>query len=212
MIPPAGGLYAILDVGTAPATEPVGLAQAALASGAAMLQLRDKVSAPARRHEHARRLLDLCCAAGVPLLINDEVALAADVGAHGVHLGQNDATLAGARQQLGADAIIGVTCHASLEAAHEAARAGASYVSFGRFFASRTKPGAPPADPSILTLARQQLSLPVVAIGGVNADNGGALIAAGADWLAVSGALFGADDVRQAAARIAGLFAAGASH
>lgn len=202
----AGGVYAILDAGTVPADQRITSAQAALSGGARMLQYRDKCSDAETARTHAAKLLSACQRAGVPLIINDDVALAAAIGADGVHLGRADSTVAEARERLGPSAIIGATCHASLDAAIAAARDGASYVSFGRFFASATKPHAPPADLSILGQARAHLSLPVVAIGGIDADNGGSLIAAGADWLAASGAIFRAQDVHGAAGRIAGLF------
>lgn len=206
MLPPRG-VYAILDAGTAPCDDLVTLAEAALVGGARMLQYRDKAHDQNTAYANARALLTICRHAGVPLIINDDVALTATIGADGVHLGQTDTNIAHARRHLGAGAIIGATCHASPSAATTAARAGASYVSFGRFFASGTKPDAPPADLAVLEQARKNLSLPLVAIGGVDADNGASLLSAGADWLAISAAIFGATDVRAATAEIAALFA-----
>ena len=128
------------------------------------------------------------------------------VGARGVHLGQQDSSITEARNLLGADSIIGVTCHDSVEQALRAQDEGADYVAFGRFFPSRTKPDAPPADIAVLTTARQQLDIPTVAIGGVNADNGALLRDAGADMLAVIDGLFGRDDVGAAATELVRLF------
>jgi thiamine-phosphate pyrophosphorylase len=206
MTAPRRGLYAILDAGRIPADQRIAAARDAIAGGAVMLQYRDKTGAAADRRESAAALQVCAAAAGVPLLINDDAALAAQVGAAGVHLGQDDIPVAAARQRLGAGAIIGVTCHDDLELARAAATAGADYLSFGRFFASTTKPGASGADPAVLTTAREIFDLPIIAIGGVNADNGAALIAAGADLLAVAGAVFGADDIQAAAQDIANLF------
>lgn len=203
---PAHGLYGILDADTVPARNHVQAAEAALAGGIGMLQYRDKHSDAATTASHARALLAACRQANVPFIVNDAVETAAAIGADGVHLGQADTAVADARNQLGCEAIIGATCHANLDAALAAARAGADYVSFGRFFASTTKPDAPPANPAILEQASKRLAVPVVAIGGVDADNGRILLNAGADWLAVSGAVFGATDQRAAAANIAGLF------
>lgn len=204
---PRRGLYAILDAGRVPAGRRVAAAREAIAGGAAMLQYRDKTGDGAARRAAAAALQECAAAAGVPLLINDDAALAAEIGAAGVHLGQRDMPAAAARERLGPDAIIGVTCHDNLHLARAAAAAGADYLSFGRFFPSVTKPGASDADPAVLTAARREFDLPIVAIGGVNADNGAALIAAGADLLAAAGAVFGADDIRAAACRIADLFA-----
>lgn len=203
---PRRGLYAILDAGLVPADRRVDAAREAIAGGAAMLQYRDKTGDDAVRRRSAAALCDCAREAGIPLLVNDDVALAAETGADGVHLGKDDASPQAARDRLGADAIIGATCHADLDLARAAAAAGADYLSFGRFFPSATKPGAPAADPAVLTAARREFGLPIVAIGGVNADNGAALIAAGADLLAAAGAVFAADDVRTTARRIADLF------
>lgn len=203
---PRRGLYAILDAGSVPPERRVAAAREAIAGGAVMLQYRDKTGASALRYETARALQAYAREAGVPLLINDDLDLAAEIGAAGVHLGQSDAPPAEAHRRLGPGAIVGVTCHAELALARAAAWAGADYLSFGRFFASATKPGAPGADPSVLAAARNEFDLPIVAIGGVNADNGGRLLTAGADLLAAAGAVFAADDVRAAARGIADLF------
>lgn len=109
-------------------------------------------------------------------------------------LGQEDGSLREARQQLGSQALIGATCHASLELAEQAVSEGASYIAFGRFFQSVTKPGAPAATPALLQRARQRFSLPIIAIGGITLHNAPQLLGAGADYLAVINGLFGAPD------------------
>jgi thiamine-phosphate pyrophosphorylase len=122
-----------------------------------------------------------------------------------VHVGRDDASLAEARAALGPAAIVGVSCYDDLGRAAEAAASGASYVAFGSFFASPTKPGARRASPSLLADARH-LAVPKVAIGGLTPDNAPALVAAGADLLAVSSAIFDAPDPRAAARAFAALY------
>ncbi|HVB83842.1 MAG TPA: thiamine phosphate synthase [Rhodanobacteraceae bacterium] len=196
------GLYAITD---GPRADLQAIAEAALSGGAGMLQYRDKTADLARRRAEATALQALCRTHGVPLIINDDVALAAVVGAAGVHLGELDVDIATARARLGPDAIIGASCYDSLQRARQLAAAGADYLAFGAFFPSPTKPHARRAAPSLLREAAV-LGLPRVAIGGITPDNGGALIDAGADLLAVVSGVFGATDVRAAAHRYAILF------
>lgn len=196
------GLYAITD---GPREDLLAAAREALEGGAAMLQYRDKTRDSARRLREARELAALCRAFAVPLIINDDFGLAHASGAAGVHLGENDGAIADARAALGADAIIGVSCYDSLRRAQDAAAAGADYLAFGAFFPSRTKPAARRATPGLLRDARR-LGLPLVAIGGITRENGGSLIAAGADYLAVVSGVFGASDIRAAARHYAELF------
>ena len=161
----------------------------ALIGGAKLIQYRDKSTDTAKRLHEAQQLKDLCQCYNVPLIINDDLELAAQLGV-GVHLGQQDGSIALARQHLGQDAIIGATCHNSLEFAKQAATQGASYLAFGAFYPSSTKPLAQAADLQTLTQAKQLFSLPVVAIGGINLDNARPLIDAGADYLAVISDIF----------------------
>ncbi|AJD46946.1 thiamine-phosphate diphosphorylase [Alcanivorax sp. S71-1-4] len=203
---PQRGLYAITDPHLLPGDRLLPACAEALAGGARLLQYRDKPADAATRLTRARALRALTRDHGALLIINDDPQLAADCGADGVHIGQGDGGIARARALLGADAIVGVTCHASLDMARQAQADGADYVAFGRFFPSRTKPQAPPADLAVLRAARAALTLPRVAIGGVNADNAPALIDAGADILAVIHALFGTTDIRAAARQLAELF------
>ncbi|MEX2474300.1 thiamine phosphate synthase [Marinobacter sp.] len=184
------GLYAITDSALLPDDTLLPAVEAALKGGVALVQYRDKHSADITRLNQARNLVALCRMAGVPLLINDDPQLAKRVHADGVHLGQSDESLASARRLLGDQAIIGATCHGDLVLAETARTDGADYLAFGRFYGSSTKPGAPAADPAVLTQARQW-RLPLTAIGGITTENGAALIQAGADMLAVVGGLFG---------------------
>ena len=160
-----------------------------IAEGAVLLQYRNKAAGAALRRRQAQALLPLCDAHGVGLVINDDWRLAADMGAAGVHLGETDGELAEARRVLGHDALIGASCYNRLELAVAAQSAGASYVAFGAFFDSGTKPMARRAPLALLGQARA-LGLPTVAIGGITPDNARSLLAAGADLIAVLGAVF----------------------
>jgi thiamine-phosphate pyrophosphorylase len=196
------GLYAITD---GPRDDLLVACESALAGGAALLQYRDKKQDAARRLAEARALAALCAQRAVPLIVNDDVELAAAAGAAGVHLGEDDADIASARARLGANAIVGVSCYDSLERARDLAAAGADYLAFGAFHPSPTKPNARKATLSLLREANA-FGLPLVAIGGITAENGRAIVEAGADYLAVISAVFGAKDVRAAAREFAVLF------
>lgn len=185
------GLYAITDSELLKG-KLLPYVEAALKGGVKLLQYRDKSSDDARRLREAEALRELCNRYGAALIINDDAELAARLGV-GLHLGQGDGSLSVARALLGRKAIIGGTCHGQLALAETAAKEGASYVAFGRFFNSTTKPGAPAADIDLLDAARAQITLPIVAIGGVTLDNAPALIAHGASMVAVVHGLFGAD-------------------
>ena len=196
------GLYAITD---GPRDDLLAACEATLAGGAALLQYRDKTRDRQRRLDEASALAALCMRYDIPLIVNDDVELAATVGAAGVHLGEDDVDIASARAVLGADAIIGVSCYDSIGRARDLAAQGASYLAFGAFFASPTKPHARRATTALLREAKA-LGVPRVAIGGITAENGRSLIDAGADYLAAISAVFGADDVRAAARSFAALF------
>jgi len=200
------GLYVITDAGLQAPGQLVQRVQQAIDGGAVLVQYRDKSNDTARRQQQARALVELCHTRGVALIINDDVALAAAVGAHGVHLGRDDSSLATAREQLGETAIIGVSCYNRWSLAEQAVNAGADYIAFGRFFASRTKPDAVEADPGLLKRAQHEFDVPVAAIGGINTGNAGQLIDAGADLLAVVHDVFSTDDVYAAAQAYQALF------
>lgn len=195
----SGGLYAIYDRAGL-ADDRLSAVEAVLAAGVGRLQYRDKrAGAPDRRLIAA--LAERCRAHGAALIINDDWRLAADIGADGVHLGQSDGDPAAARAALGPDALIGISCQNRIDRARAGIAAGADHASFGRFFVSTTKPDAPPADPKVLGKARA-LGVPVVAIGGIHVDNARIVLEAGADWIAVSGALFGAAEPQAIAGRL----------
>lgn len=206
---PLRGLYAITDSVLLAEGRLLPYVEAALKGGARLLQYRDKSTDHPRRLAEARALQALCADYHASLIINDDCALAAELGV-GLHLGQTDGSLAEARRRLGPEAIIGATCHAQLALAEQAQAAGASYLAFGRFFDSQTKPGAPAATPALLAEAKARFHRPLVAIGGVTRDNAPLLIAQGADLLAVVHALFAADstaEVERRARAFSALFA-----
>ena len=198
------GLYAITP-DLANTTDLIARVAAAIAGGARLVQYRNKSAEPSLRLEQARALKALC-ASRAALVVNDDVDIALAVDADGVHLGADDGSVAAARDRLGKDKLIGVSCYDSIERAHEAQRAGADHVAFGSFFASPTKPGAVRAPLTLLEQAKRETGLPVVAIGGITLDNGAVLIRAGADALAVISALFEVADIEARAARFTRLF------
>jgi len=200
------GLYAITDAQLASGLGLERQVRAALAGGARIIQYRDKGSDPSRRLNETRALQHLCRESGAPLIINDNLELAVSIGADGIHLGRDDPDPEGARLQLGPDAIIGVSCYNRFELALDAQQAGADYIAFGRFFPSSIKPDAVQATSSLLHRAAKELAIPVVAIGGITPENGGALIEAGADMLAVIHAVFGQTDIQAACESFKQLF------
>lgn len=199
------GLYAVtpdrLDTSAL-----LSMARQALAGGARILQYRNKSAAPALRIEQAAALQALTAEGGASFIVNDDAWLAAHVNADGVHLGAEDGSIAEARALLGGDKIIGCSCYNRLSLAHRAVEAGADYVAFGAFFPSAVKPGAAVADVCLLQQAREELNVPLVAIGGIDLGNGRPLIHAGADMLAVVSALFGAPDITATARAFSSMF------
>ncbi len=194
MTQPPPRLYGITSRELMPGSLMTTKVRAAVVGGCGWIQYRDKSDNHRRRTQEATALRDLCHEYGAKLIINDDLDLAESIGADGIHLGQGDADAASARARLGTDAIIGVTCHASVALALTARDAGASYVAFGRFFDSATKPGASTAPLDVLTRAREQLDIPIVAIGGISLASAAAILAAGADTLAVCAAVFDCAD------------------
>jgi len=165
---------------------------------AALLQYRNKVADDALKREQVAALLPLCHEVGVPLIINDDWALARELGADGAHLGKDDGELRAARALLGDGAILGASCYDDILRAETAAVASASYLAFGAFFPSPTKPDARRATPQLLQ-ASAHLGLARVAIGGITPDNARQLVVAGADMVAVISGVFDAPDPAVAA-------------
>lgn len=199
------GIYVITDAQLTPSERLLPAVAAALRGGAGMVQYRDKGDPHLerqRRAREARALLELCRDYAVPLIINDDIELAADINADGVHLGRDDAQPTQARQRLGEDAIIGVSGYAD-PAAVETPEA--DYIAFGRLFDSPTKPQATPASLGVLRKARQLSDKPLVGIGGITADNAPLVCNAGAHWLAVVSSVFAASDIEQATQQLSHL-------
>jgi thiamine-phosphate pyrophosphorylase len=182
------------------------LVRAAMEGGMRILQLRNKPASAALREVQARALREITRAYGCTLIINDDAKLAAQVDADGAHLGAEDGSIREARALLGPHKLLGATCYGKLENARTALADGADHVAFGGFFRSTVKPGNPQRPLSLLTDAKREFKVPVVAIGGITQATTPQLIAAGADSVAVITALFGAPDVAQAAREFCALF------
>lgn len=202
---PTQGLYAITPE-LKSTRELILSVEKVIDGGATVIQYRDKKNNLSNRLKISETLLTLCHKRGIPLIINDDIALAIKIGADGVHLGKNDCNLNAARAQLGSTAIIGVSCYNLLEKAIEAESKGANYVAFGRFFPSQSKPTATAVELTTLEQAKALLSIPIVAIGGITTENGQSLITAGADLLAVIHSLFKNGCPKKAAQRFKALF------
>lgn len=200
------GLYAITDTALCAERGLVHDVAAAIRGGAVMIQYRDKSADAARREREARELLQLCRKHKRPLIINDDIELAREIGADGVHLGAEDAGLRAARSRLGQDAIIGISCYNSMELARKARRAGADYIALGAFYETQTKSATVRAPLALLREASDNLRLPIVAIGGITPDNGATLVEAGAQMLAIVSGVFGSEDPEQAARSYSALF------
>lgn len=200
------GLYAITDAQLLADNNFVDRVSQALAGGARIIQYRDKSRLHDKRQQQAQALRALCTQHNALLIINDDVELAHNVRADGVHLGLDDADISEARARLGANAIIGVSCYNQYPLAERAALQHADYIAFGAFFTSPTKPAAVKAEVDLILRAKQQLSLPVCAIGGITLNNAPPLLAAGADMLAVISDVFAAADITARAQCFAALW------
>jgi thiamine-phosphate pyrophosphorylase len=188
------GLYAITpDVVDATAT--MRMVSAALAGGAKFVQYRQKNANSRGQARQARELNELCLASGASLIINDNVELAQQINAAGVHLGRDDMSVTEARRQLGINKIIGASCYNQMALAEAAVASGADYIAFGAFFASQIKPDAVRAELALIVEAKKKFNIPIVAIGGISLQNAPPLISAGADAVAVISDLFNAPDI-----------------
>ncbi len=200
------GLYVITDARLIGGERLIPAVESAIRGGARWVQYRDKQRDHSRRLSEATALADCCRRHHVGFIVNDDIELALASRADGVHLGEEDPSLPRARRILGSQAIIGISCYDRLDAATEAEQQGADYVAFGSVFPSPTKPEAVHADLALICQARATLSIPVCAIGGINAGNAAQVAAAGADMLAVISGVFSEDDIESVARRIASAF------
>ncbi len=181
--------------------------KAALEGGAVVVQYRNKRSSAGKRIEHAIALAALCEKHGAVFIINDDVKLAFEVEADGVHLGKTDGDITVARKKLGANRLIGASCYDRLDLAEAAVGAGADHIAFGSVFASSTKPNAVRAPLELFAHARH-LKVPMIAIGGITAENATPVVTAGADALAVISDIFDAPDINARARAYQSLFSA----
>jgi thiamine-phosphate pyrophosphorylase len=199
------GLYVITDEKLIPQNKFRESVEQALLGGARIIQYRDKSADETKRLRQATELKQLCEKYQATLIINDDVGLALNVQADGVHIGKYDTTLAETRQHVG-DKIIGVSCYNQFDLALAAEKNGADYIAFGSFFTSSTKPDAAQADRALLTQAGQLLTIPVCAIGGINVHNAASLIQAGTDMVAVISDVFAAKNIREQCEKLSALF------
>ena len=188
------GLYVITDEHLINKKDFDRKVEQALQGGAKIIQYRDKSNDTKKRQHQALSLRLLCEKYNALCLINDDIQLAKIVNAHGVHLGRDDASLLTARDVLGIDAVIGVSCYNDLSLALSAEKNGANYVAFGAIFPSPTKPNAPVTGLEIITRAKQKLSLPICTIGGINHKNIRQVIHSGADMTAVISEIFASNN------------------
>lgn len=199
------GLYAITDPKLM-GDDIILKAEQAIRGGINILQYRNKTASLAQQEQEAQTLAKLCKQHNVVFIINDNVELAKKVNADGVHLGQTDTDLKQARELLGNNKIIGVTCNNKIEFAQTAQQQGADYIAFGRFFNSSTKPSAPQAEISLLENARKHISIPIVAIGGITHNNATLLLESNIDMLAVIEGIFGQADITHATQQFVDIF------
>ncbi len=202
------GLYAITENRLMPAGVVLEMVKEALAGGARIVQLRDKHSSDGQLIALAKKLKRLCHSYDALFLVNDRVELARLVEADGVHLGKDDASCEEARQILGKESIIGVSCYNELERAIAAERAGANYVAFGSFFPSPTKPEAVRVSLDIISRAKSLLDIPVCCIGGITSENVHQLVQCGADMAAVISDLWKSPNIEAKARSFARAFEA----
>jgi thiamine-phosphate diphosphorylase len=196
------GLYVIIDPQVTGGRDPLNIAQAAVHGGARILQLRDKLRDKGQILPLATALNQLCRDHGATLIINDHVDLAAAIGSHGVHVGQTDLPVAQARKVLAPHQVLGRS-NREIDLLVQSQEMGADHVAFGAIYQTTTKPGGrPPQGVQRLREARQAAKVPLVAIGGINAENVGPVVQAGADAICVTAAVGSAPDPEAAARRL----------
>lgn len=184
----------------------VGATEQAIKGGATLVQYRHKTADAVLRKEQASALLQVCRRHNTPFIINDYVDLCMALDAEGIHVGGTDASVAEVRAQVGRDKIVGASCYGTLQLARDACAAGASYVAFGGFYPSRVKKYDFRTAPEIVAESKQEISLPVVVIGGMTQENCLPLIAQGTDMVAAISSVYMTQDAEAAARRFAALF------
>lgn len=199
------GLYVLTDSRIFPHTQWPTRVEAILEGGATVIQLREKELTDNELLPHALRVQEVCMAHDVPLIINDRVELAKKIFADGVHLGKEDKSLKAARDYLGNEFYIGVSCYRDIYASIRAQQLGADYVAFGSLFPTLTKQDASHCPLSIIQKAGNQIFLPICGIGGITINNVNKVIQAGATLLSVSNAIFNSDNPKAATERFTGI-------
>ena len=199
------GIYAITDCANTTEKELLSKSEDILKTGVSLFQYRDKEAKQDDKEQRAKKLQLLCKRYNTPFIINDDVLLAKEIFADGVHLGKDDGDISSARKILG-DKIIGVSCYNDIHRAIMAENAGANYIAFGAFFPSVTKPDAKKADIELVKQAKTQLSIPIVAIGGITPENAKQLVDADINYLAVISGLYSASDTISATQSYNNLF------
>ena len=199
------GIYAITDCANTTEQELLEKSENILKTGIALFQYRNKESDQQKKKRLVQELQSLCHQYNVPFIVNDDVLLAKDISADGVHLGKDDGDIHLARKTLGAK-IIGISCYNDIDRATEAEKSGADYIAFGAFFTSITKPDAKKAEIDLVKQAKLQLSIPIVAIGGITPENAKQLIDVNIDYLAVISGLYSASDTIKATQNYNDLF------
>ena len=200
------GLYAITDENLIPEKHFNQIVESVLQGGAKIIQYRDKSNDQKKRLHQANMLQSLCRKYKALCIINDDIALAKESNADGVHLGKDDSSIAEARRALGNDAIIGVSCYNDLNSAIDAERNSADYVAFGAIFPSPTKPNAVIAGLDVISKARSQLSIPICVIGGITDTNIQQVVEHGSDMAAVISSLFAVNDTKDTASTFSSHF------
>jgi thiamine-phosphate pyrophosphorylase len=201
------GLYAITDENLITEENFKQSVELALQGGAKIIQYRDKSKDQKKRFQQASLLQSLCTDYQAACIINDDIELAKSINAEGIHLGKEDVSISHARQILGDDIIIGISCYNDLDIAIEAEKNDADYVAFGAMFSSPTKPDANQASPELIAIAKKQLSIPICAIGGITEKNIQLVIQQGADMAAVISCLFSSSDIKNTASTLSQNFA-----
>lgn len=200
------GLYAITDCENLYIDELLLKTERILDTGTSLLQYRDKSNDISKRYQRATLLQALCKRYNTTFIINDDIELALAISADGVHIGKDDFDFVETRKLLGDESIIGVSCYDDFDCALTAQDMGADYIAFGAFFHTDTKDHTTSADMELLIRAKVEIRIPVVAIGGITHENGGALVEAGADMLAVVSHLYHGDDQNHVTTKLNQLF------
>ncbi len=200
------GLYAITDKKLIPREQFEAVVEKAIRGGVKILQLRDKDSAREETLSLGKNILDITKSYGIPLIINDSPELAKEIGADGVHLGENDASIEHARSVLGQGAIIGVSCYGQIERGLNAQKKGADYAAFGTPYFTPTKPDRTPTSLEVLREAKEAIDkIPIFAIGGITSDNAAHVLETGVDGIAVITFIFGSENPERAARELASI-------